>query len=223
MQPLLERVIQLDLAAVRSEKQAPGAVLGETVLHLYLGVAAGQLLVALDRGLAHVLDKLHVRRAGGDRDLGLVQLQQALQEQVLEQLAVLALVTAQLCETLAGKLKQLVQVLLAGLQDLKSRLVALVRLGAVSLSVTAHTRSPYAHLLLHLDVLLLLVVRGLNVPGGLVHDAGLLNGELLVGLDLDLVRFLGGLLPNEGHHLLQLREHLVIVHWTRHGGQSGWI
>ena len=209
--------MHVSMSIIQRDPRGHVRCLGQRVLliQLDLDLLPNLLLVLLDHTVQRALDgsKVLLPRPHGQPLLAR-QRERRLQHQALAQLAVLLVPTARpfLLQPLPRLLEQLVQQLLARGQHAQA--------GAV--------RQRRARDLLAHGGLLELVLELLVEPGRLLaHQLRLLDGELLVGLDLDLARLLERLLADEHGHLLQLRGHLCgraktceVSQWVKANGQD---
>lgn len=159
------------------------------LLDLCRDVLSKLLLVLLGGLLNCLLDNVVVLLARANLQLGLVEGVETFEQKALESLLVLALVLGTFSELLLGLLEYVVEHLLAGAENLESRLVG---------------DSGAGDLLGHGGLLELLLVLGVDGVCLLANKLRLLDLELLVGLDLDLAGLLHGLLLDERRHLAEL-------------------
>lgn len=166
------------------------------LVQLSLAVITALGLVLLRSLFRRLLHRLKVRLPCSQRQLGLVHGIHALQHKPLERCGILGLILGTLgAQLLARALKDVVEQLLPGGEDLETRLVGDGRPG---------------DLLRHGGLLELLLVGGVDGVGFLADELGFFDGKLFVGLDFDLAGFLGGFLTDESRHLTELLSDLIV-------------
>lgn len=138
-------------------------------------------------------------------------LQQALGDERQQDLAVAGRIAGDLAQPTSALLQHAGDVIFAHLQHLQKqqRIVSVFTTPRENLRPTHLQTGLVQHvrgldLLLQLDLLLLLLVVLHDLEALLLHQAALLDVELLLGLGVDLLRLLVGLLLDEGHHVLDL-------------------
>lgn len=79
----------------------------------------------------------------------------------------------------------------------------------------------HVHLSIDINLLVLLLIIGMDLNPRLVNSVKLSDVEVLLGFRPDFVRLVFCLLADERHHLLDLLLNLRVIHFgTRVGGQT---
>ncbi len=132
-------------------------------------------------------------------------------DQAFQDFPVLLLVAGTATQRFPSLVENSGHVIISGLQDLQSGLIQQIRRLTEKAAEPSHKGHQIgflelsSHFLLKLDLLLFALIVFHDLESLLLDQPSLLDVELLLGLGVDLLRLLVGLLLDEGHHVLDLK------------------